>query len=126
MECGLQIRRPNKNYSVKAQLSGNQNQTSSIQITTLDTTSNNFTFETYEFGDGYSSSYFNDVWVFDENNISAVGYISPEDTIINGVHITNPNIIKWDGQSWKIQLYSGTSDGIEGIWAADTGHIYFA
>jgi hypothetical protein len=102
------------------------NQTSSIQLTTLDTTNNNFTFETYEFGDGGSSSYFNDVWVFDENNIWAVGYISPEDTTINGRHITNPNIIKWDGQSWKIQPYSGTSDGIEGIWAADTGHIYFA
>ncbi len=34
-----------------------------------DTTSQNFTFETYEFGDGFSSSYFNDVWIFDENNI---------------------------------------------------------
>ena len=107
-------------YTVKAQLSNNQNQTTSLQLTTLDTTSNNFTFETYEFGDGYSSSYFNDVWVFNENNIWAVGYISPEDTTINGVHITNPNIIKWDGQSWKIQPNSGTSSGIYGMWAADT------
>ncbi len=42
---------------------------------TMDTTTQNFTFETVEFGDGFSSSYFNDVWIFDENNIWAVGYI---------------------------------------------------
>ncbi len=40
---------------------------------TMDTTTQNFTFETVEFGDGFSSSYFNDVWIFDENNIWAVG-----------------------------------------------------
>jgi hypothetical protein len=45
---------------------------------TMDTTTQNFTFETVEFGDGFSSSYFNDVWIFDENNIWAVGYVYPE------------------------------------------------
>ena len=97
-----------------------------LSVTTMDTTSQNFTFETLEFGDGYSSSYFNDVWIFDENNIWAVGYISPEDTTINGTHITNPNIIKRDGTSWKLQPYSGTSSGIYGIWAFDSSNIYFA
>ncbi len=97
-----------------------------MQVATLDTTSQNFTFETFEFGDGFESSYFNDVWVFDKNNIWAVGYISPEDTTINGTHISNPNIIKWDGTGWKLQLFSGTSSGIDGIWAYDTSHIFFA
>jgi hypothetical protein len=91
-----------------------------------DTTSQNFTFETYEFGDGGSSSYFNDVWVFDENNIWAVGYISPASATVDGVRISNPNIIKWDGTSWKLQPFSGTSSGIYGIWALDTNEIYFA
>jgi hypothetical protein len=91
-----------------------------------DTTSQNFTFETYEFGDGGSSSYFNDVWVFDEKNIWAVGYISPASATVDGVRISNPNIIKWDGATWKLQPYSGTSSGIYGIWAYDTSLIYFA
>jgi len=117
---------PNKAYNFKASSIEHQVSSNQLQITTLDTTSQNFTFETYEFGDGGSSSYFNDVWVFDENNIWAVGYISPSDTTINGTHITNPNIIKWDGISWKLQPFSGTSSGIEGIWAQDTSLIYFA
>ena len=91
-----------------------------------DTTSQDFTFENFEFGDRQTTSYFNDVWIFDENNIWAVGYISPTDTTINGKYITNPNIIKWDGISWKLQPFSGTSNGIDGIWALDTSLIYFA
>ncbi|MBP9583078.1 MAG: hypothetical protein KBE38_13030, partial [Ignavibacterium sp.] len=31
-----------------------------------DSTTQNFTFETFEFGDGFSSSYFNDVFIFDQ------------------------------------------------------------
>jgi hypothetical protein len=91
-----------------------------------DSTTQNFTFETFEFGDGFESSWLNDVWIFDENNIWAVGYLAPSDTTVNGIHITNPNIIKWDGTSWKLQPFSGTSNGIEGIWALDSSHIYFA
>ncbi len=117
---------PNSSYSFLATNSANRVTSNQLQVATLDTTSQNFTFETFEFGDEYSSSYFNDVWVFDENNIWAVGYISPEDTTINGTHISNPNIIKWDGMGWKLQPYSGTSSGIYGIWAVDTALIYFA
>jgi hypothetical protein len=91
-----------------------------------DSTIQNFTFETFEFGDGFSSSYLNDVWIFDENNIWAVGYISPTDTIVNGTPIINPNITRWNGLNWELQPFSGTSTGIEGIWAFDTSLIYFA
>ncbi len=91
-----------------------------------DTTSQNFSFEILEFGDGFSSSYFNDVWVFDENDIVAVGYISPSDTVVNETKIINPNIIRWDGISWELQPFDGTSSGINGIWAVDSSLIYFA
>ncbi len=84
-----------------------------------DTTSQNFKFETHEFGDGFSSSYFNDVWIFNENNIWAVGYIDTDS-------IANANIMRWNGNEWFIEKYSGTSSGIEGIWALDSTHIYFA
>jgi len=91
-----------------------------------DSTTQNFTFQTYEFGDGYSSSNLNDVWIFNENNIWAVGYISPDDSSNNRYHVGNPNIIKWNGEGWKVQPFSGTSSGMYGIWAADSNHIYFA
>ena len=59
---------PNRTYQYQA--SNNQYQVSSneLGVTTMDTTNHNFTIEYFEFGEG-SSSYFNDVWIFDENNI---------------------------------------------------------
>ncbi len=117
---------PNQTYQYQATSIQNPATSNELSVTTLDTTTQNFSFEIFEFGDGFSSSYFNDVWIFDENNIWAVGYISPEDTIINGTHIINPNIMRWDGVSWKIIPYSGTSSGIDGIWALNTSLIYFA
>ena len=83
-----------------------------------DTTSQNFTFETYEFGDGFSSSYFNDVWIFDENNIWAVGEVYLEDGYTN--------IMRWNGEKWYPQRPYLTSSGIVGVWASDSSNIYFA
>ncbi len=83
-----------------------------------DTTSQNFIFETYEFGDGFSSSDFNDVWIFNENNIWAVGELRLD----NGY----TNIVRWDGKKWFSQKPYFTSSGFEGIWALDSSHIYFA
>ena len=91
-----------------------------------DSTTQNFTFETYEFGDGGSSSYLNDIWIFDENNIWAVGWISPDDPANNTYHVGNPNIVIWDGVKWNVPNFSGTSSGIYGLWAADSNNIYFA
>ncbi len=85
----------------------------------VDTTTQNFTFETFEFGDGFSSSYFKEVWIFDENNIWAVGYLATDS-------VSNANIMRWDGDKWYIENFSGTSSGIEGVWALDSSHIYFA
>ncbi len=121
----IDLLQPNSSYAFLATNSANRVTSNQLQVATLDTTSQNFTFETFEFGDGYSSSYFNDVWVFDENNIWAVGYISPEDTTINGTHISNPNIIKWDGTGWELQLFSGTSSGIDGTFGHMVLAIYF-
>lgn len=119
---------PNKTYNFQAVIYDSDKEVFSnvLSVSTLDTTSQNFTFEFLEFGDGFESSYFNDVWVFDENNIWAVGYISPADTIVNGNQIINPNIIKWDGTKWELEPFNGTSSGIDGIWAVNTSKIYFA
>lgn len=90
------------------------------KITPSDTTTQNFTFETYEFGDGYNSSYFNDVWIFNEDNIWAVGYVN---VTSNTGRI---NIVQWNGKNWVGRGRQFDSGGIEGVWAIDSSHIYFA
>lgn len=85
-----------------------------------DTTSQNFTFETYEFGDGFASSSLNDVWIFDENNIWAVGWVGETETG------PTTNIMHWDGTSWNRRGPQFTTSGLEGIWAYDSSHIYLA
>ncbi len=84
-----------------------------------DTTSQNFSFSTYQFGDGSESSYFNDVWIFNSNNIWAVGYVYDST-------YGRKNIIHWDGKSWASVGTQFSSSGIYGIWAKDTNTIYFA
>lgn len=84
-----------------------------------DTTSQDFSFEILEFGDGLSSSYFNDVWIFDENNIWVCGYIYE-------ATFGHKNIIHWDGNNWEPLGIQFNSAGIDGVWAKDSSNIYFA
>jgi len=85
-----------------------------------DSTTQNFTFQTYELGDGSESSWLNDVWIFNENNIWACGYIN----------VTNNtgrvNFIHWNGSKWLGVGQQFDSGGFYGIWAADTNTVYFA
>jgi hypothetical protein len=85
-----------------------------------DSTTQNFIFETFEFGDGFSSSYLNDVWIFNENNIWAVGDIGPT----NGEAGTN--ILRWNGNQWYKFDREFVSTGFTGIWAIDSSNIYLA
>jgi len=64
---------PGKLYNFKAIVTNNEQEDTSSQlpVTTLDTTSHNFTFDTFEFGDpltGYSSLLY-DCAIISENNI---------------------------------------------------------
>lgn len=91
---------PNQNYSF--QVSSILHQVSSIklQVTTMDTTSHNFTFESWTFGTVGSSTLY-DVAIIDENNIWAVGEIMIADTSQNGY--TTYNAVHWDGRSWEVK-----------------------
>jgi hypothetical protein len=60
----------------------------------MDTTSHNFTWETFEFGGG-SSSILRDVTIIDENNIWAVGEIHTADDKYNAIH--------WNGSHWELK-----------------------
>lgn len=78
-----------------------------LNVTTMDTTSHNFTWQTWTFGE-HSSSVLNDVAIIDENNIWAVGSIYMNDSLGN----PDPNAynaIHWDGTEWipfRIMFYT--------------------
>ncbi|MCF8430437.1 MAG: glucosyl transferase, partial [Melioribacteraceae bacterium] len=76
---------PSTNYTFFAQINGIPSNT--VNITTMDTTSHDFTWQTFTFGDGSGgSSYLNDVAIVDENNIWAVGMIYDNGEKYNAVH----------------------------------------
>ncbi len=91
---------PNQNYSF--QISSILYQVSSAQqpVTTMDTTSHNFTFTSWTFGT-VGSSVLYDVAIINENNIWAVGEIMIADTSQNGY--TTYNAVHWDGNEWELK-----------------------
>ena len=117
---------PNKSYQLQAQFLKDNQTTSSNKITvqTLDTTSNNFTWQTYTFGDG-ASSVLNDVAIINENNIWAVGEIYVNDS--TGKPDPQPyNLAVWNGVSWKLQkvTYQGYPPAIHSILAFSNNNIW--
>lgn len=93
---------PNQTYKFKSTVhlitqTTNQLFTSNIlQAATMDTTSHNFTWETFTIG---KNGILRDVAIIDENNIWAVGEIYLDDsTGGGGLH----NAAHWDGNEWKI------------------------
>jgi len=100
---------PNQTYSFKVSSIQQQVSSNKVSVTTMDTTSHNFTWETFTFGGG-SSSYFNDVAIINENNIWAVGEIHTEDTDkfdSNGVWVQPYNAVHWNGEEWELKRIAG-------------------
>jgi hypothetical protein len=92
---------------------------------TLDTTSHNFTWQTFTFGERTSTLY--DVAIIDENNIWAVGEIYMNDSLGNP-DPTFYNAAHWDGQSWQLKriLYKGGIWTIRAIFAFNENDIWFS
>ncbi|GIK20749.1 MAG: hypothetical protein BroJett005_01630 [Ignavibacteriota bacterium] len=93
---------PNTTYIFHTTIqSSNQSEVKSneISVTTMDTTSHNFTFTSWTFGTIGSSTLY-DVAIINENNIWAVGEIMIADTSQNGY--TTYNAVHWDGSQWEL------------------------
>ncbi len=76
-----------------------------IRFTTMDTTTNEFSWQVWEFGSKGSSALY-DVAIIDENNIWAVGEIYTEDTYTwdsLGNWIEPYNAVHWDGTKWELK-----------------------
>lgn len=118
---------PNKTYNYDASIKSNS-RTTSVTATTLDTTSHNFSWQTFTFGE-HSSSYLNDVAIIDENNIWAVGAIYLKDSL--GQPDQQPySLAKWDGKKWELKklFYNSNSiiTSIRGILVLNPNNIWLA
>jgi hypothetical protein len=117
---------PNQSYTFQAVVSHGGNITSGsekVTVKTLDTTSHNFTWQTFTFGD-HSNSILRDVVVIDENNIYAVGTIYLNDSL--GQPDPNPfAIAHWNGNNWSfIRLYYKSPLGGEFVLSNISGIHY--
>jgi hypothetical protein len=119
---------PNQTYQYQASSIEHQVSSNELSVTTMDTTSHNFTFETWTFGE-HSSSVLYDVAILDENNIWAVGEIYINDSL--GQPDPNAfNAIHWDGIDWELKriYYYGACSAVEypplrAIWAFSENNI---
>lgn len=95
---------PNQNYSfqvssIENPVSPEGTSSNKQPVTTMDTTSHDFTFQSWTFGT-IGSSVLYDVAIINENNIWAVGEIMIADTSQNGY--TTYNAVHWDGNEWEL------------------------
>jgi hypothetical protein len=93
---------PNTNYTFQSftqQINQTEIKSNEISVTTMDTTSHNFTYEAYVFGDEYQSSILFDVAIINENSIWVVGEIYLLDSIGQPIRY---NAVHWDGSEWNL------------------------
>ncbi len=116
-------------YQTTALIKGVEQKSDTLQVKTLNTTSHNFTWQTFTFGGIGGSSVLNDVAIIDENNIWAVGAIYADTTgqAYNAVH--------WNGSTWELKkIYfptvCGSSDltpyPAKAIFAFEDGKIWIS
>jgi hypothetical protein len=114
---------PNQTYIY--QVVYGSNKTEEVTARTLDTTSNNFTWQTYTFGVGGDNS-LKDVAIINDTSIWAVGKFAIQDSgWYNAAH--------WDGRKWNfVRLEAKNSSGnitdpeFSGILVFSSNDIWFA
>jgi hypothetical protein len=131
-----------KNYTYTAYglSSGQVKQVSPpLSVTTLDSTSHNFTWQTFDFGGDAGSCLLRDVAIINDTLIYAVGAVYLKDSIWQTTYSPN-NLLTWNGKNWspsRIYFYAicgqsyMSSDPINGIlplspkdvWIAGAGEI---
>jgi len=103
---------PKKNYTSYVRVypeGGRELVSSEVSFATMDTTSHDFTWQVFEFGNCGNSVLF-DVAIIDENNIWAVGEITMCDSMWRE---TRYNAVHWDGSKWELKKVSVIINNIE-------------
>jgi hypothetical protein len=102
-----------------------------VELTTMDTTSHDFSWQLYEFGGVHGSSVLYDVAIINENDIWAVGEIhtAETDTFDSLGNWVNPyNAVHWNGSEWELRriLYDNSFWTIKAIYAFSSNDIWFS
>jgi hypothetical protein len=120
---------PNQNYSFQVSSIQHPASSNKVTATTLDTTSHNFSWQTFEFGK-HSSSTLYDVALINGNDIWAVGEIYLNDSLGNP-DSKRYNAIKWNGTNWTViripYNYQGADfyNPIQSVFAFGPNDIWF-
>lgn len=119
---------PSQAYKFKYVLSskGKTFNSNIIAITTMDTTSHNFTWQVWTFGGEVGSCVFYDVGIFNEK-IYATGRVLLRDS---SSEIIWYNLIEWNGDGWELKSIKYGSnlyiDQLKKIEILNSNNIYFA
>ena len=125
--------RPAHRYRYRARLERNGHpvlESAPLEITTMDTTSHEFTWEIIEIPSPYGSGVLYDVAIIDENDIWAVGEIYADSIKpwlpYNAVHLSAGQA-GGDGQRWELKriTYSGSPWTIRSIFVFSENNIWF-
>ena len=123
---------PNQQYIFQATIQPSSHtgevKSNVLNVTTMDTTSHNFTWQTFTFGE-HSSSVLRDVAIINPDNIWAVGEIYMNDSLGN----PDPNAynaVHWDGNEWELKRINMLSNcnpviypPLRAIWAFSENNI---
>jgi hypothetical protein len=97
---------PNQTYKFHTTIQSSSHTSNEISVTTMDTTSHNFSWQVFEFGDVGNCVFF-DAAIINENSIWVVGDFTVSDSSENGS--TMYNAIHWNGSEWvfyRIMFYT--------------------
>ncbi|MHB2227389.1 glucosyl transferase [Calditrichota bacterium LG24] len=113
---------PNTGYAFKAAVYDSNKlltRSPAVTATTMDTTSHNFEWQTFEFGGEGGSSSFYDVAIIDENDIWAVGEIYTANDKYNAAH--------WDGEKWELKKidWDGVVSRLTCVFAFSSNDVWF-
>jgi len=116
---------PNTSYQYQVTSIEYQVSSDKLNVTTMDTTSHNFTWQTWTFGE-HSSSVLYDVAIINENSIYVVGEIYMNDSLGHS-DLTPYNLAIWDGNNWELMklTYQDFPPVIHSVCAINENNIWF-
>lgn len=129
--------RPSSNYVYRAYYLFNltvADSSAPLNVTTMDASSNAFTWQLYRLGYGFSHGY-RDVAIVNDTCVWAVGEVFEWDSV--SMDLTMYNAARWDGSTWKeykvpIRLqsldtaYITDQDVISSVFATPQNDVWFA
>ena len=122
---------PDRSYRFAAQFTQNNGTVSSNRLTiqTMDTTSNNFTWQTYTFGGANGSSVLFDVAIINDSDIWAVGEIHTKETDQWNADSTKwiqpYNAVHWNGHKWELKRIAGSGYPRSVVYAFGENDVWF-